>query len=338
MRNDPTLLNLLCCPLCQKDLRVGEVTATAPDGHIMTGDLVCTACGNKYPIVRGVPQFTPDAISDEVETTVKGFGFQWQRADPLITDTKFKAVDTFLDFIKPVEPAYFADKVVLDGGCGSGRFSHWAQQFGAKAVFGVDLSESVDTAFNNTRGFPNVIIVQADLLSLPLRQAFDYAFSIGVLHHTDDPRGAFDGIVSRVRPGGGMSAWVYSRENNEWIVNILNPIRRHLTSRLPHPILRLLSYVITVPLFLLLKGVYRPVGKSPRLTWLRSRLLYFDYLYFLSGFGFHEQALIVFDHMVPTISEYIPREEFQQWFDENGLHDVVITSRAGNSWRGFGIR
>ena len=57
----------------------------------------------------------------------------------------------------------------------------------------------------------------------------------------------------------------------------------------------------------------------------------------MSQFGFHEQAVgIVFDQLVPTIAEYIPRDEFQQWFDANGLEDVTISSRAGNSWRGFG--
>lgn len=59
---------------------------------------------------------------------------------------------------------------------------------------------------------------------------------------------------------------------------------------------------------------------------------------FLSKFGFHEQAYVVFDHLVPAIAEYIPHQEFAQWFEGNQLHNVVITPRAENSWRGFGIR
>ena len=74
-------------------------------------------------------------------------------------------------------------------------------------------------------------------------------------------------------------------------------------------------------------------------TILPSTLLfYFDYLNFLSNFGFREQALVVFDHLSPTIAEYISRSEFEQWFEDNNLSDVIITSRTGNSWRGFGIR
>jgi hypothetical protein len=89
---------------------------------------------------------------------------------------------------------------------------------------------------------------------------------------------------------------------------------------------------------LVLKGLYQPIGASPRLVRLRKYLFYFDYFYFLSRFSVHEQALVVFDHLVPTLAEYIAREAFLQWFAENNLQNVVITARAGNSWRGFGVR
>ena len=91
-------------------------------------------------------------------------------------------------------------------------------------------------------------------------------------------------------------------------------------------------------MFLVLKGIYRPIGRFKQLAQWRKYLFYFDYLYFLSGFGFHEQAYVVFDQLVPVIAEYIPREEFAKWFNENNLQNVVIISRAGNSWRGFGLQ
>ena len=134
-----------------------------------------------------------------------------------------------------------------------------------------------------------------------------------------------------------MSAWVYGREGNGWVVHGLDPIRRHVTSRLPHRALLALSYLLTAILWLPLQCIYRPVGRHPRLAPPKPFLFYFDYLYFMGGFGFHEQAVgIVFDHLVPTLSHYIGREQFEEWFGARGLCDVTITSRAGNSWRGFG--
>jgi len=202
----------------------------------------------------------------------------------------------------------------------------------------VDLSESVEVAFQNTRHLPNVLIVQADLFSMPLRPNFDYAFSVGVLHHTSVPSRAFTAVVNLVRRGGAVSAWVYGRENNGWIVNFVNPIRKHMTSRLPRSVLLALAYLMTIPLFLLLKGIYRPVGKYQSLNWLKKYLFYFDYLYFLSSFGFHEQAYIVFDHLVPVLAEYITQEDFKKWFTGNQMVNVVITHRHQMSWRGFGER
>ena len=330
-------MNLLCCPKCQGALEIHSTAEIASDGHIMSGELQCANCGAIYPIVRSVPRFVPQMLSKEVSATVDGFGYEWTQSEDYLQNTQFSSAETFLQFIEPVQADYFKDKLVLDGGCGAGRFSLLAQQFGAKSVVGVDLSDSVDVAFRSTRALSNVLIIQADLFNLPLRQqGFDYVFSVGVLHHTSSPGGAFDSIARLVRPGGGISAWVYGRENNGWIIYGLNPIRNNLTSRLPRKVLLALSYIITAPMYLILKGIYRPIGNAN--SGLKKWLFYFDYLYFLGQFGFHEQAYIVFDHLVPTIAEYIPHDEFSRWFSQNGLQNVVITSRAGNSWRGFGVR
>jgi SAM-dependent methyltransferase len=304
----------------------------------MEGAFACAPCGASYPISRGIPRFAGGPLATDVSTTVEGFGYQWKKANPLVQNTRFTDSALFLDFIQPVEARYFEGKTVLDAGCGLGRFTHWARQFGAAAVVGVDLSESCEAAFENTRALDNVLIVQADLFELPLRPEFDYVFSVGVLHHTSSPQGAFEKVAALVKPGGGLSAWVYGRENNGWIIYGLNPFRSLVTSRLPRWALILLAYAITVPMYLVLKLVYRPVGQFRVLRPLRRVLFYFDYLYYLGQFGLNEQTLVVFDHLVPTIAEYIPRDEFERWFSDNALGDVVLRWRSRNSWAGFGVR
>jgi SAM-dependent methyltransferase len=301
----------------------------------MVGELRCLGCSTGYPIAGGIPRFAPVLLSDDVLRTVRGFGYEWLHAAAVLQHTRFTAAETFLDFINPVQPEYFKGKAVLDAGCGFGRFTCWAQQFGASYVLGVDLSESVEAAFQNTRSFPNVLIIQADLFFLPLREAFDYVFSIGVLDHTPDPRRAFDAVVSVLKPGGSVSAWVYGREGNGWIIYLLNPIRRNITSRLPRGILLGLSYTIGTLVFLALKGIYRPLGS---LAPFRRFLFYRDYLLYLSNFGLREQTYVVFDQLSPTIAEYICREDFAKWFEENELLKVTITARNGISWRGYGVR
>lgn len=325
-------MELLVCPSCKGCLGL-SAAGEDPDGHVMAGTLACAGCASVFAITRGVPRLVLEAPSGAVGDTVDGFGFEWAHAD-LFAD-RFSSAEVFLDFIRPLERDWFAGRTVLDGGCGSGRFLLLSATFGARAVLGVDLSASVDVAFARTRHLPHVHVAQADLLQLPVGRVFDYAFSIGVLHHAADPRRAFLDLASSVRPGGGVSAWVYGAENNGWVIRLVNPVRR-VTSRLPRRLLLALSYLVAAPLTAATHLVYGPVSRRPGLAWLRRRLFYFDYLAFLSQFGFREQAVIVFDHAVPAIAEYIPRETFAEWFAAARLSDVVISDRAGNSWRGFG--
>lgn len=140
MLNEPILTSLLCCPACQGDLEIYESTIIASDQHIIEGQLKCSACSSVYPILNGVPRFVQDKFTTEVSQTIKGFGYEWKQANPVIQNKRFTAAETFLDFIKPVEQEYFQGKVVLDAGCGSARFTSWAQKFGASVVVGVDLS------------------------------------------------------------------------------------------------------------------------------------------------------------------------------------------------------
>ena len=63
-----------------------------------------------------------------------------------------------------------------------------AQFDGDDIVIGLDYSLAVDVAKNNFKKNDNVHIIQADALSLPLKESkIDGTYSIGVLHHTPNP-------------------------------------------------------------------------------------------------------------------------------------------------------
>ena len=336
MLDTPLWKENLCCPACKEGLVLGNEKKIAADGHIMTGVLNCLSCQASYPIIGGIPRFAAEDLETSAENTVAGFGYQWTTVDVKDMSQTINLPEVFLDFISPVKPDHFKGKLALDAGCGSGRFIVHAQKFGAAGLIGADLSKSVEAAFERTRAMNNVLIIQANLFDLPLKANFDYAYSVGVLHHTIDPSGAFDAVVRHVKPGGSISAWVYGLENNEWIVKYLNPFREKVTSRLPRFVLRTITFLLTLILFPVTKLIYRPVGKSKKLDGLKKFLFYFDYLFFFSQFGFWQQYLIVFDHLVPELAHYIPHDEFKAWFKRNKMDNVIITDRARNSWRGYG--
>jgi SAM-dependent methyltransferase len=225
--------------------------------------------------------------------------------------------------------------VVLEGGCGKGRHTQLAARWGAREVVGIDLSGAVETAFRATRSLPNVHIIQADIYRLPLARKFDYAFSVGVLHHLPDPRGGFVSLASKVKPGGHVSAWIYGAENNEWITRFVNPVREKITSRIDQRVLLQLSKVPAACLYLATKLVYGPLNKNG--SSLARNLFYNDYLKSLSTFGWREHHTIVFDHLLAPTSFYISREEFETWWRDIGASEVEISWHNKNSWRGRGM-
>jgi SAM-dependent methyltransferase len=283
--------------------------------------------------VRGIPRFGAlEELGADKAATAENFGWQWQhfvQSDELYADQ-------FLGWIAPVRPEFFQDKVVLEGGCGKGRHTQLAASWGARDVVGVDLSEAVETAFAATRKLKNAHIVQADIYHLPFARVFDYAFSVGVLHHLPDPHAGFRSLAAKVKDDGYLSAWVYGAENNEWITHFVDPVREKFSSRIDRRALLHLSKLPTALMFLATKLVYGPLNRSNGGSKLARHLFYNDYLSAISRFGWREQHTIVFDHLVAPTSHYIQRKDFEEWWRDIEARDVVVGWHNKNSWRGFG--
>ncbi|MGE0131705.1 MAG: methyltransferase domain-containing protein [Blastocatellales bacterium] len=320
-----SLLQYLACPACNSEFSL--IITERDEREIVSGELRCGGCQSTFPIRSGVPRFADIEHDEEQRETAENFGAQWLVFDQVEEHHERQ----FLDWIAPVTRDFVRDKVVLEGGCGKGRHTRLVGLWGARDVIGIDLSVAVEAAYRNTKDLPNIHIIQADIYHPPLKQRFDYAFSVGVLHHLPDPRGGFDSLVKRVKPGGAISAWVYGRENNGWIVNFVNPLRERFTSKLPPRLLYFISYIPTVILYLTLKLIYAPLAR----TSLKRFLFYADYLCYIAQFPFREIHNIVHDHLTAPVAFYIRREEFVRWFSENGTERAEINWHNQNSWRGF---
>jgi SAM-dependent methyltransferase len=324
------LLELLACPACGGDILLAYASKYQ-DKEIIEAVLTCKKCEREYKVVRGVPRFAAlDKIEQDKAETAANFGWQWTH----FTQEDKKYAEQFLGWIQPVKPQFFQDKIILEGGCGKGRHTTLAASWGAKEIVGIDLSAAVETAFQATKHLPNAHIVQADIYKLPFKKVFDYAFSVGVLHHTPDPKKSFISLASKVKKGGHVSAWIYGAENNEWIMNYVSPMREKFTSRLSQPTLYQLSKLPTLGVFLASKLIYKPVNRAAKP--LADKLFYNDYLNHLGTFGWREQHNIVFDHLVAPTAFYIPKNEFEDWWKDIGAQDVKIIWHNQNSWCGFG--
>jgi len=214
------LMDLLACPTCGNDLRL-EASEIGEHGGVKKG-VLRSACGQSFPVIDYIPRFV------KTELYAQSFGIEWnlfprtQLDRPNDGDEKriiynLKEVrlgeESRESFILKtgIELSDLEGKLVLDAGCGMGRFSDVCAKAGARVV-GVDLSQAVEAAFDNVGFEPNVSIVQADIFNLPFKKGrFDIVFSIGVLHHTPDTRRAFLSLVPFLKPGGRISIWVYAK-------------------------------------------------------------------------------------------------------------------------------
>lgn len=52
-----SLLDIVCCPVDKHDLELRD--EETEDGEIVAGELVCTECGEVYPIEDGIPNLLP---------------------------------------------------------------------------------------------------------------------------------------------------------------------------------------------------------------------------------------------------------------------------------------
>ena len=208
------LLDLLGCPECRHPL---TLTVSREDGEeIEEGELSCTECTRKFPIVGAIPRFV------EAENYADSFGLQWNKYARLQLDsqngTPFSRERFYGITEWPRESMRGA--VVLDGGCGAGRFAEIALADGAEVV-ALDLSSAVDACRANLGAHPNLHCVQGSLFALPFRDGvFDTVYSIGVIQHTPDPHRAVRCLCEKVAPGGRIGLWIYERDWKSYIGTI----------------------------------------------------------------------------------------------------------------------
>jgi SAM-dependent methyltransferase len=287
-----TLIELIRCPACRKqDL---EPVGDRP------GELVCRHCGQGVPILEGIPR-----LAGHSDSYAASFGRQWNRYDvarPEEDEATFQVKTA-------VDPADLAGRFVLDAGCGGGRYARVAGSHGAR-VIGVDLSAAVEKARAVCADFTQVLILQADLLDLPLAEAaFDLVYSIGVLHHTPDPRRAFAEIARRVKPGGRLAVWLYRRNTlpQEWLNRGLRSVTTHLSARV-------------------LEGICVGLGALGGIPVLNRSLNK------VANFSNHpDWTLRVCDNVdwyAPPYQSHHSITELKRWFAEEGFTDLVELAPA----------
>lgn len=291
------VLAILRCLDCQSGLN------SEADG------LVCTGCGRQYPLRNGVVRFVG------AQEYAGSFGFQWKLyARTQLDDATSQKSERAFRRRTGFRPEDLAGKLVLDVGCGMGRFAEVATRWGAHVV-GIDLSLASEVAAKNLAE-RNATIFQADVFKLPFAaESFDYIYSIGVLHHTPDCERAFKSLPGLLKPGGRIAIWLYSAYN-PWYR--MSDVYRKVTRRMSPQTLHTLCRGV-VPLY----GIHQVLKKIPLVGKGASSVLAW-----IIPMSFSKDStwrvLDTFDWYSPWYQSKHTYEEVFRWFEACGLEDLRV--------------
>jgi SAM-dependent methyltransferase len=254
-----------------------------------------------------------DAVPDR-RGTAESFGLEWTVHGSLRRLYASEG-DLWREFEAfRIPPDLFRDTLVLDAGCGMGRWSLAAARSGARHVVGFDLHDGVYAARALTRGAGRANFLKADILALPFRpESFDAIISIGVLHHTGDPHRAIRALLPALRPGGRLFVQLYATRGERQERRMAALLR--VTHRLPK---RLLYGACLI----LVAGRYAPLVKN--------LIQAVNHVVPIVSFGRHRtfwrNVADTYDWHCGPYKTFHTAEELRRLFAESGLAEVAITN------------
>jgi SAM-dependent methyltransferase len=196
-----------------------------------------------------------------------------------------------------------------------------ALKMGATVV-AIDYSDAVDAAARNLRS-DRIDFAQADILALPFApDSFDFVYSLGVLQHTPDARGAIRSLVRYVRPGGRIAVDFYLRRWTSWghpkhwlrpLTTRMSPQRLFaMLERSVPPLLRVSRTLRAVPLAGRVLSRMVPVANYAGVLPLSERQL-------------SEWALLdTFDWLAPRYDRPATAGTLRAWLESTPLDDVEV--------------
>jgi len=311
-----SLLGYLMCPFCNGELKLEEVTKQ--DGQsILEGSLKCVSCEASYNVQTGVPRFV---LSEDYTSS---FGFEWNAH----ARTQY---DSYLGNTLSQERFWgetrwernLQGEVIVEAGCGSGRFTEHAAGTGA-VVLSFDYSSAVDVNYSANGKLENVLIVQADIYRMPFKyRVADKLFCFGVLQHTSNPEKAFKVLLKYLKPGAQIAADIYA-------INWKTPFKlyyllRPITKRISHKAL----YGFVRRYVELMWPLARQIAKFPYGSRLNRAVFQIpDYTGRIPASDEHLRELAILD-MFDTFSPYYDKPQFlsrvRRWFEDAGLENIDV--------------
>lgn len=202
---------------------------------------------------KTIYQFDIDSNNIDLKT-VMSFGEEWLKFSAFTIKETEIAFKQYFDIV--TENMVNSNSIVLDMGCGNGR---WSKCLASKVKFieAMDPSNSVYSALQLTRNINNIRISQASVDHIPFENnSFDFVMSLGVLHHIPHTGEAMKKCTIKLKEGGWFLVYLYyDLEGRSVFLKIpfyISSNLRKIISRLPtllkHIICDFFAFFVYLPL------------------------------------------------------------------------------------------
>lgn len=310
-------LDVLACPKCS-----GKLINAEEGVH-------CEQCATVYPYQNGILRCV------ETDNYAESFGFQWNFFKKTQHDSSNEYAHSTRRF--KAETGWsendLSGNVVLDGGCGNGRFTEIALKMGAK-VIALDLSDAVETCYANMTeaGFTDddFLVVQASFYEMPIRDnSLDKAFSLGVLQHTPDPKLSLEKIAALVKHHGAVAYWVYEKNWKMWMDYryYFRTVTKYLSKNANWKLSQFLTHTF-FPFAWFLNKYFGFPGKV-----LSRVFLPIAFRRVHSSMGYADSKtwtlLDTFDNLSPRYDLPISEKEMFRWLGASGFTDIARQNTPG---------
>lgn len=261
-------------------------------------------------------------IDDEV---VQSFGDEWIKFHEFPDETINDIAKEYFDIVN--ESMVNKNTYAVDIGCGTGR---WTRFLSEKAGFieAIDPSEAIFAADNLLDKIPNVRLTKASTDNIPFDdETFDFAMSVGVLHHIPDTQKAMQDCVKKVKKGGYFYCYLYHNlESRGFVFKTifkLSELFRKVVCKLPPKLKRavcdLLAIIIYMPLILLIRffwaiGLKKLAVKIP-LSAYRDK----------SFFVIRNDSL---DKFGTKLEQRFSKEQVINMMTNSGLAEIVVSPKS----------
>ena len=266
--------------------------------------------------------------------TVNSFSNEWKKFSNFDVEEIKLIGNEYFDIIN--ETVLNKNSYVLDLGCGMGRWSYYLASK-VKFIEAIDPSDSVFSAAQMLKNVENIRISKTGVDNIPFGdKSFDFAFSLGVLHHIPDTSHALKKLVEKVKIGGNVLIYLYYNLDNRGLLYkftfYLSNILRLFISKLPFYLKLFISNLIAFFIYLPFVGLAKITKLAFRNNFYKKMLL----SYYLNK-AFKVMRNDALDRFGTPLEQRFSRNQIIEMMENAGLGSIIVSPNAP-FWHATGTR